>query len=120
MPSIHKIVVVATIEANSPTDAIWALIRGLAEGKIQANVEIQPRTQFTKHTTPNSPAKPMSWWPMGPSAQIMCDNGHSIYLDPYIHMIRSNGEVSPSVICGEDACSFHTFIQLNDWEEPKT
>ena len=56
MPPVHKIVVVAAIEANDPADAVWAMIRGIVEGKVVASIEIQPRTRLARHTTPNSKA----------------------------------------------------------------
>lgn len=43
----------------------------------------------------------------------MCPNGHIGTFDD--HLISENGEVSPSVVCPEDDCSFHEWITLADY-----
>ena len=31
------------------------------------------------------------------------------------HAVASNGDVSPSLVCPRDGCSFHEFVNLNGW-----
>lgn len=42
-----------------------------------------------------------------------CPNGHAGVL---AHVIREDGTVQPSVVCPEDGCGFHEYIQLADWK----
>lgn len=32
-----------------------------------------------------------------------------------VHEVRTNGDVEPSMVCPHEGCSFHEFIQLEDW-----
>jgi len=117
MRQIYKVTLLAEVEAGTPQDAVWGAIRGVMEGKISPYVEIRPRTVFPKHVDPNIRARPGTWWPAGTAAQVLCPNGHSIFLLPEVHTIRPNGEVSPSLVC--NGCDFHAFITLEGWEDPK-
>lgn len=51
----------------------------------------------------------------GYSASICCPEcGHfSVLTD---HEIDADGRVQPSVVCPVDSCTFHEFIQLEDWD----
>lgn len=46
------------------------------------------------------------------SARIVCANGHLGMLD---HSIDDDGTVKPSVVCMEEGCNFHEWIQLVGW-----
>lgn len=64
--------------------------------------------------------KPGTWRPVkvdgSRSAVIACPNacGFKSALG-YSHKIASDGTVSPSVICGNEACDFHDWIKLEGW-----
>ena len=102
------------VEAETPQQAANIAVQRLLEGKTGVTVGTQTRTVFDRKTN-TGPATPLTWWPMGKMAQIMCPIGHTVTLLSEIHTIRDNGEVTPSVICGVDGCPFHTFIQLDGW-----
>jgi hypothetical protein len=46
-------------------------------------------------------------------AGYTCPNGHTGSLTD--HTIASDGTVAPSVVCPEDGCNFHEYIQLEGW-----
>jgi hypothetical protein len=49
----------------------------------------------------------------GFTAMVQCINNHAGLIDN--HDIDINGIVSPSVVCTQDNCTWHEFIQLLDW-----
>jgi hypothetical protein len=121
MRQVYKVTALASIEAETAKDAVWGLVRAVMEGKVAPYVEIKPRTVFPKHTGGPSgiPARPGTWWPAGTAAQVMCPKGHTLFLVPEVHTIRpspAGGEVSPSLVCKADGCSFHDWITLEGWE----
>jgi hypothetical protein len=120
MRQIYKVTVLASIEAETAKDAVWGAIRGIVDGVVSPYVEIRPRKGVPKHTDPHIPARPGTWWPAGTAAQYMCPHGHTLFLVPDVHTIRPNGDVTPSVVCKAEGCSFHDWITLEGWEEPKS
>ena len=34
------------------------------------------------------------------------------------HSITEKGEVTPSVVCPEESCTYHEFVTLVDWDDP--
>ena len=61
-----------------------------------------------------------SWFPVNPpkpirsSAMVNCrDCGKTASLSD--HTIAANGEVTPSLVCPTDGCSFHEFVTLVGW-----
>jgi hypothetical protein len=62
---------------------------------------------------------PMHWAPCHPSsirrfkASVTCPNGHGLTLRG--HAISQSGDVSPSVVCPVEGCSFHRFVRLDRW-----
>ena len=73
--------------------------------------------EIQREIAPEVPPKPNAWRPVtlegNPTARFTCPSGHSWLLDD--HEIAGDGEVSPCVVCPEDDCDFHEFIQLTDW-----
>ncbi len=72
---------------------------------------------FIEH---NIDYKPLSWKGInlpdnGKSATLTCSNGHTGSLET--HTIRSDGSVSPSVVCPHEGCDFHQFVLLEEWKE---
>lgn len=49
-------------------------------------------------------------------AGYTCPNGHTASLAD--HDIAENGMVAPSVVCPEEGCTFHEYIQLEGWIGP--
>jgi hypothetical protein len=50
------------------------------------------------------------------TAFVVCPNcGQRLLLNP--HKVAADGSVSPSVVCGrgDHPCTFHDYIQLDDW-----
>lgn len=48
-----------------------------------------------------------------PTALACCVNGHIASLSG--HDIAADGTVTPSLVCPEDGCIFHEFVQLDNW-----
>lgn len=48
------------------------------------------------------------------TARVSCSNGHVGILTD--HTIDYDGKVNPSLVCPEDGCGFHEFVQLNGWK----
>lgn len=48
------------------------------------------------------------------SATMTCQHGHVASLVD--HTIDANGVVSPSVVCPDDGCPFHTHVKLDGWQ----
>lgn len=63
---------------------------------------------------------PLTWKSCHPStiarfkAELTCPNGHGMTLKG--HVIRSDGTVTPSVVCPMPGCNFHEFVRLIDWK----
>ncbi len=47
-------------------------------------------------------------------ALLACTRGHIASLSS--HEIAADGTVTPSVVCPEDGCDFHEFVQLEGWK----
>lgn len=102
------------VEADTAQQAANIAVQRLLEGKVQIPVRSKARVIFARKAD-KGPAKPQTWWPMGKMAQILCPFGHNITLLADNHVIRDNGEVTPSVVCKVNGCTFHDFIQLDGW-----
>lgn len=59
-------------------------------------------------------AQPLSWWRSNKNVWMVCANGHPAILD---HDITTDGEVSPSVVCPENGCSFHEWVVLDAYDK---
>lgn len=58
---------------------------------------------------------PGTWKEAGTSASFTCPNcGQLAVLTD--HDISDNGEVSPSVVCPHDECTFHDRVTLVGWK----
>ena len=63
------------------------------------------------------------WWPFNkpkdatepPAPLIRCPEGHLAFLSG--HRIRPDGTVNPSVVCPEEACSWHVWANLEGWDQ---
>lgn len=57
------------------------------------------------------------WWPATldgeRTAWLKCPGGHAGSLID--HTIAGDGRVTPSVVCSDDACAWHVFVQLVGW-----
>lgn len=100
------------VEAENPQQAALAFLQAAANGKVKFHLQERQRVVFTKKG--EGPAGPLTWWPMGKMAQVMCPHGHAITLSEKVHTIRDTGEVTPSLVCC-DGCTFHDFIRLEGW-----
>ncbi len=48
-----------------------------------------------------------------PTALACCAKGHIASLSD--HDIAADGAVTPSLVCPEEGCTFHEFVQLDGW-----
>jgi hypothetical protein len=57
------------------------------------------------------------WWGEGDDVTIRCMCGQLVALPggPDGHVIDSKGNVSPSIECPIDSCSWHVFARLVGW-----
>jgi hypothetical protein len=60
-----------------------------------------------------------SWIPVSlpdgrKTADVVCPNGHQGLIED--HEIAASGQVSPSVVCTQDGCTWHVWIKLEGWE----
>lgn len=111
----YQVTIQCGIEANNPQEAVLGVINRVLGRSVQAIVAPLPRVLLERLL--QGPAKPLQWWPMGESAQIICSGGHAVALLAETHTIRDNGDVTPSVVCGFEGCTFHAFIGLSGWGE---
>ena len=49
-----------------------------------------------------------------PTAVVTCINNHSRVIAD--HKISNHGEVSPSVVCTAQGCTWHEYIRLEGWQ----
>jgi hypothetical protein len=79
------------------------------------------RYVMVARASPSTRHKPLTWTPLRRrdgrlvGAMVRCANGHLATLTD--HRVNPIGQVSPSVECPNDGCSFHVSIQLVGWEE---
>ncbi len=63
--------------------------------------------------TPGAMGQPSTWFKTSQGVWATCPKGHSAMLD---HMVRSDGKVTPSLVCPDADCGFHEHIRLIGWE----
>lgn len=54
-----------------------------------------------------------TWWADGDSVTIKCPECGLIGL--LDHDVQPNGDVTPSLDCPRESCSFHTMVTLEGW-----
>jgi len=60
---------------------------------------------------------PNTWYMSKGQVMIKCPKcGKIAGLDDHvINPVGKNGEVSPSLVCPNDKCNFHEYVELEDW-----
>jgi hypothetical protein len=59
--------------------------------------------------------RPNTYW-----AEICCPGCKKVALLGSNHIVKDDGAVHPSDVCPFPPCTFHEFIQLDDWARPST
>lgn len=88
---------------------IWASLNRL----------LRRHTRVLRHDESTGAPPPLHWSPCHEStihrfkATMACPMGHVLTLRS--HIIRSDGTVTPSVVCPTEDCAFHAYVRLSNW-----